>query len=170
MIVLKTEMEAILSDMDKVAGLFEEEPFDIYFLGGCACILGGYTERATMDFDFIDQEYSSRYGRVFAMLRDFDMLDYETAILSPKYKERAFKLNAYKNVNAYILSVEDIIVSKIIRLADKDIEDINNLIEKADKALINTIIDEVTERNDLAESKRKGFLSKLPKFRSDYNV
>ena len=168
--MLKSEIEARLSDMEKVAELFEVEPFDIYFLGGCACTLGEYTDRATMDFDFVNLDYLAHYGRVFAMLRDFDMLDYETTILSPKYKERALKLDKFKCMNVYILSVEDIIVSKIIRLADKDLEDINTLIEKADKSLINIVIDEVLQRNDLSESKRNGFLAKLPRFRGEYNV
>ena len=168
--MLKSEMEAILFDMEKVARLFELNPFDIYFLGGCACILGDYSNRATMDFDFINLDYSMRYGRVFAMMRDFDMLDYDTTLLSPKYKERAIKLEQFKHINVYILSVEDIIVSKIIRLAPKDKEDINTLIKNADKTLINSVIEEVLNRTDLAESKRAGFMSKLPVFRSEYNV
>jgi len=168
--MLKPEIEAVIFDMERVARLFEVKPFDMYFLGGCACILGEYSNRATMDFDFINLEYSAHYGRVFAMMRDFDMLDYDTTILSPSYKERAIKLNKFEYINVYILSVEDIIVSKIIRLADKDIEDIGTLIKIADKGLINTVIEEILLRSDLPESKRNGFLLKLTQFRGDYNV
>jgi hypothetical protein len=88
---IKKQLEDRIFDMEKVAIAFDIEPFDIYFLGGSACILGGYTERATRDFDFIDLDYSSKLGKVFVQLRDFDMLEYESTMISPKYKERAKK-------------------------------------------------------------------------------
>ncbi|HOJ10937.1 MAG TPA: DUF6036 family nucleotidyltransferase [Clostridiales bacterium] len=167
---VKKQLEEKISDMEKVARIFEIEPFDIYFLGGSACILGGYTDRATRDFDFIDLNYPSRLGKVFVQLRDFDMLEYESTIISPKYKERAIKLNEFKYLNIYLLSVEDIIVSKIIRLEQKDLQDIYELIKVADKELINKIIDEVLTRNDLYESKKKQFIKQLSLFRERYNV
>ena len=51
--------------------------------------------------------------------RIFDMLEYESTVISPKYKERAIKLNKFKYLNVYLLSPEDIIVSKIIRLEQR---------------------------------------------------
>lgn len=105
---LKKKLEDRIFDMEKVAIAFDIEPFDIYFLGGAACILGEYTERATRDFDFIDLNYPSKLGRVFVQLRDFDMLEYESTIISPKYKERAIGLNKFRYLNVYLLSPEDI--------------------------------------------------------------
>jgi len=142
--MLKSEIETIIYDMEKVAQLFEIAPFDIYLLGGAACILGDYTTRATMD--------------------------YETTILSPYYKARAAKLEQFTYLNIYILSIEDIIISKIIRLEAKDIEDIDALMHRADKALLRAIIDDVLSREDLAESKKQGFVSKLPVFKEKYYV
>lgn len=78
-------------------------------MGGAACILGGYTQRATRDFDFIDLNYPSKLGRAFVQLRDFDILEYESILISPKYKERSIKLNKFKYLNVYILSAEDIL-------------------------------------------------------------
>ncbi len=167
---LKKQLEDRIFDMEKVAIAFDVEPFDIYFLGGAACILGEYTNRATRDFDFIDLNYPSKLGRVFVQLRDFDMLEYESTVISPKYKERAIKLNKFKYLNVYLLSPEDIIVSKIIRLEQKDIEDIDELMNMADKDLINQIIDEVLSRDDLYESKKNQFIKRLPEFRERYDV
>ena len=167
---LRKQLENRIFDMEKVARAFDIEPFDIYFLGGAACILGQYTERATRDFDFMDLNYPSGLGRVFVQLRDFDMLEYESTIVSPKYKERAIKLNKFEYLNVYLLSPEDIIVSKIIRLEQKDIEDIDKLMETADKELVNQIIEEVLSRNDLYESKRDLFIKKLQQFKEKYNV
>lgn len=167
---LKKQLENRIFDMEKVAVAFDIRPFDIYFLGGAACILGGYTERATRDFDFIDLNYPSRLGRIFVQLRDFDLLEYESTTISPEYKKRAVKLDKFKYLNVYLLSPEDIIVSKIIRLEQKDMEDIDRLIPIADKGLINQIIDEVLSRNDLYESKKIQFMKVLPKFRERYHV
>ncbi len=167
---LRKQLENRIFDMERVAKAFDIESFDIYFLGGAACILGQYTERATRDFDFIDLNYPSGLGRVFVQLRDFDMLEYESTVLSPKYKERAIKLNKFRYLNVYLLSPEDIIVSKIIRLEQKDIEDIDKLMEIADKELVNQIVDEVLLRDDLYESKRDLLVKKLPQFRGRYHV
>ncbi|HHY71041.1 MAG TPA: hypothetical protein GX519_05190, partial [Thermoanaerobacterales bacterium] len=54
--------------------------------------------------------------------------------------------------------IEDIIVSKIIRLEQKDFQDLDELIKIADKELINEIIEEVLNRDDLYESKKKQFI------------
>lgn len=167
---IKKALEDRIYDMEKVAKLFEIAPFDMYFLGGSACILGGYSNRATRDFDFIDLNYSAKLGKVFIHLRDFDMLEYESTLVSPKYKERAMKLNQFKYLNIHILSVEDIIVSKIIRLEKKDLQDIDILMKIADKLVINQIINEILERNDLFHSKKDRFIEKLELFRVRYHV
>ncbi|MTI65598.1 MAG: hypothetical protein FH753_03260 [Firmicutes bacterium] len=167
---IKKQLEEKIYEMEKVAKVFDIEPFDMYFLGGSACILGGYNDRATRDFDFIDLNYSSKLGKVFVHLREFDMLEYESTLISPFYKDRAIKLNKFKYLNIFVLSVEDIIVSKIIRLEDKDIEDIDKLIKMADKKLIKKIADEVISREDLYDSKKKEFKRKLRTFKEIYHV
>ncbi len=139
-------------------------------MGGAACILGDYTKRATRDFDFIDQDYPSKIAKAIVQLRDFDMLEYGSIIVSPNYKIRAKKLEKFKYINVYLLSPEDIIVSKIIRFEEKDKEDIDALIKIADKDLINQIIDEVLLRDDLYESKKEGFIQQLEKFKERYYV
>jgi hypothetical protein len=167
---LKKQLEEKIYEMEKVAKLFDIEPFEMYLLGGSACILGGYSNRATRDFDFIDLHYSSELGKVFVHLRDFDMLEYESTLISPTYKNRAVRLEQFKYLNIYVLSIEDIIASKIIRLSEKDLQDIDLLIKKADKKLINQIIEEILHRKDLFESKKKEFKRKLKFFKERYNV
>ena len=156
--------------MEEVTKLFKLDSFDIYIIGGSACILGEYTTRATMDIDFVDLGYPAKYGKVFSLLRDYDMLEYESTVLSPTYKQRAIKLEEFQYINVYILAKEDIAVSKIIRLAEKDIEDLDQMIPNCKKELLNSIIDEILERNDLFESKKEEFKKKLTIFREKYNV
>lgn len=98
------------------------------------------------------------------------MLEYQSTILSLNYKQRAVKLEQFEYINVYILSKEDIAVSKIIRLAEKDIEDLNQIVPKCNKEILNNVIDEVLNREELFESKRTEFLKKLDIFREKYNV
>ena len=168
--MIKDNLLEILHEMEDVTKLFKLEPFEIYIIGGSACILGEYTTRATLDIDFVDLGYPSKYGKVFTLLRDYDMLEFQSTILSPNYKKRALKLEEFKYINVYILSKEDVAISKIIRLADKDIEDLNQIIPKCDTKMINIIIDEIINREDLFESKKAEFIKKLKVFREKYNV
>ena len=168
--MVKDNLIEILHEMEDVAKLFKLDPFDIYIIGGGACILGEYTTRATMDIDFVDLGYPSKYGKAFALLRDYDMLEYESTLLSPTYKDRAIKLRDFKYIKVYILSKEDIAVSKIIRLAQKDLEDLNQIIPTCNKETLNYIIEEILQRNDLFQSKKDEFIKKLKIFREKYNV
>lgn len=168
--MIRDNLIEVLHEMEEVTKLFKLEPFDIYIIGGSACMLGEYTTRATLDVDFVDLGYPSKYGKVFVLLRDYDMLEYESTILSPTYKERATKMEEFKYINVYILSKEDVAISKIIRLAEKDLEDLEQIIPNCDKEILNSIIDEVINREDLFESKKLEFIRKLEIFREKYNV
>ncbi len=168
--MIKDNLLEVLHEMEEVTKLFKLEPFDIYLIGGGACMLGEYTTRATLDVDFVDLGYPAKYGKVFVLLRDYDMLEYQSTLLSPSYKDRAKKLEGFEYINVYILSREDIAVSKIIRLAQKDIEDLDQIIPKCNKEVLNFIIDEIINREDLFESKKIEFTNKLKIFRERYNV
>lgn len=168
--MIRDNLIEVLHEMEEVTKLFELEPFNIYIIGGSACILGEYTTRATLDIDFVDLGYPAKYGKVFALLRDYDMLEYQSTLLSPTYKKRAVKLEEFRYINVYILSKEDVAISKIIRLADKDIEDLNQIIPKCDKRVLKNIIQEILNREDLFESKKNEFMNKLKVFKEKYDV
>lgn len=168
--MIKENLLEVLHEMEEVTKLFKLEPFDIYIIGGSACILGEYTNRATLDIDFVDLGYPAKYGKAFALLRDYDMLEYQSTILSPTYKDRAVKLGEFEFINVFILSKEDVVVSKIIRLAEKDIEDLDQIMPNCDKKILNTIINEIIDREDLFDSKKKEFINKLNIFKEKYNV
>ena len=168
--MIKDNVIEVLHEMEEVTKLFKLEPFDIYIIGGGACILGEYTTRATLDIDFVDLGYPAKYGKVFVLLRDYDMLEYQSTILSSNYKKRAIKLDEFQYINVYILSKEDIAISKIIRLAPKDMEDLNQIIPSCNKEVLNKIIEEVLNRDDLFESKKSEFEKKLKIFMEKYDV
>ncbi len=168
--MIRENLIEVLHEMEEVTKLFKLEPFDIYIIGGSACILGEFSNRATLDIDFVDLGYPAKYGKVFSLLRDYDMLEYQSTILSPTYKQRAIELDEFSYINVYILSKEDVVVSKIIRFAEKDIEDLDQIIPKCDKKLLNSIIKEILDRDDLFENKKNEFIKKLSIFRGKYNV
>lgn len=55
--MIKDNLIEVIHEMEEVTKLFKLEPFDIYIIGGSACVLGEYTTRATLDIDFIDMGY-----------------------------------------------------------------------------------------------------------------
>ena len=115
--MIKNNLLEALHQMEDVTKLFKLEPFEIYIIGGSACVLGEYTTRATLDFDFVDLGYPAKYGKVFTLLRDYDMLEFQSTILSPNFKERATKLDEFKYISVYILSNKSVLfkTSSIIR-------------------------------------------------------
>ncbi|WPX08708.1 DUF6036 family nucleotidyltransferase [Anaerocellum danielii] len=166
----REELISLLKDAEKVAKALEIRPFSLYLLGGCACILGEYLDRATRDFDILDLNYPSEIGKVLRFLGDFDLLEYESTPIAPSFKERSKRLDGFDYLSVYILSKEDIVVSKIIRFDEKDIEDIDKLMPSCNKELINKIIEEILNRKDFFEIKKKRFSENLKTFRVRYNV
>lgn len=81
----------LLKDAEKIAKVLQIRPFSLYLLGGSACILGEYLDRATRDFDILDLNYPSEIGKVLRFLGDFDLLEYESTPIAPSFKERAKK-------------------------------------------------------------------------------
>lgn len=67
--MIKDNLIEILHEMEEVTKLFKLEPFDIYIIGGSACILGEYTTRATLDIDFVDLGYPAKYRKSICLAK-----------------------------------------------------------------------------------------------------
>lgn len=59
--MIKDNLLEVLHEMEEVTKLFKLEPFDIYLIGGGACILGEYTTRATLEHSCI-YSFKGRYS------------------------------------------------------------------------------------------------------------
>jgi len=129
-------MENALTDMETLAKALNIEPFDVYILGGAGCVLARYFDRATRDFDIVDLDYSASLGRVMKPLEPFDLIDLQLATIPPGYKARATRLPQFKYLSIYVLSREDIIVSKLARFNERDSDDIKKLLAGADISLV----------------------------------
>lgn len=160
----------LIKDADDFATLKNIECPPIYLLGGSACILGNYLDRATLDLDFIDISYDASVGKVFRLFDRFDMLDIYVTPIANGYKQRAIKLQGFTTLDYYVLSREDIIVSKLGRFSEKDQEDIDILIEKCDYELLDRLIKNVIERNDLSERIKAEFIRNSELLKEKYHV
>lgn len=158
----------ILKDMDDFAQMKGIEYPPIYLLGGSGCIAGGYLSRATTDFDLIDMEYDASMGRLLRILDRYDFLDLYLTTIPQDFVKRAKKIEFLHNV--FVLSIEDIVLSKIGRYSQKDIEDISILMGKADKTLLVQLTEKVLCRNNISERVREVFVKNLKLFREQFNV
>jgi hypothetical protein len=166
----KQALTLALQDMEDFAMLKQLDCPPIYLLGGSACIIEGYLDRATRDIDIVDLEYSAQAGRLFRILGDVDYLDTMLTTLAEDYKERAVRVSAVKKIEVYALSREDIIVTKIGRYSEKDKEDIKKLIKKCDKHTINELIESVKQRQNISVKVKEYFINNVEKFRRDFDV
>jgi len=117
--------------VDNLVGVtFGRINLEFYFAGGSACILAGYIDRATRDFDFVDIGYSSKLAKVLKLLEPYDLLTSYFAAIPKNYAERVQEIEGFQNIKVFIFSKEDIIASKIDRLSDKDLEDIRILMDE----------------------------------------
>ena len=98
------------------------------------------------------------------------MLDIQNTSIPPSYRKRCEIIPGFSLVKPFVLSREDIIVSKIIRLARKDIEDIDKLIRDSNIPLLNDLVNEVLSNTDMLEAAVVRFKQKLPEFRRLFNV
>lgn len=162
-------MHDALKAVEVLAKAFEKEPFDVYLLGGSGCILAGYLDRATRDFDIIDLDYSASLGIVMKPLEPFDMIDEKLAALAPDYKNRATKLSQYTYLSVYVLSREDIIVSKMARLNERDINDISKMLTSSDIPLIFNLVKEVLS-SDLIPKAKQTLLDNFTRCMEEFNV
>ena len=160
----------ILNDMATMATIKRFECLPIYLAGGSACIVGNYLDRMTIDIDVLDLEYPAKMGRLFSILGKYDMLDLYVTSIADGFKERAKLVKEVENIQVYVLSREDIIVTKLGRYNEKDKEDISKLLKNSDKTLINKLIHDVLERKDYGDKVREHFIMNVEKFRGDFGV
>lgn len=160
----------LLHDADDFATLKRIKCPPIYFLGGSGCILGNYLNRATFDLDFLDIDYNAAAGKVFRLFDRFDMLDIYVTPIAEDFEKRAVKLTGFETLAFFVLSKEDIIVSKLGRYSEKDREDIDILIKHSDKKLIARLIENVKNRDDFSERVKSEFIKNSKLMRDKYNV
>ena len=164
------ELKNDLKFIDTIVGyMLPESNLTLYLAGGSACILAGYLDRATKDFDIIDTGYTSTVGKILNYLQPYDLLDLSHAEIPVHFMERATKLKGFNYISVFVLSREDIIASKIGRYSEKDKSDIEILMKDADVTqLCDSIKDTIAGIINIKRKQR--YLKHLNEFCSRYNL
>jgi len=155
-----------------IALLQDHIEMDIYFIGGAAALLSHYSERYTKDIDFIDIGYSAYHGKYLDLLgTQTDILEFRHTSIASSYRQRSQCVFDGTALKGYVLSKEDMIVSKLCRYAPKDQEDIENFILTSNReVLVNTINEVLKELPNRSPKIQESFISNLKIFCSTYQI
>ncbi len=140
-----------------------------YFAGGSACILAGWIDRTTRDFDFVDLGYAAKLSKVLKLLEPYDLLTNYFAAIPTRYAERAVRIGGFSHITVYVFSREDVIASKIDRMSDKDEEDIRILMAEANREQLETCIRETLD-NIVYDDRKARYEKNLKIFRSIFGT
>ncbi len=158
-----------LQDIDQIAQyLLPENNLKIYIAGGSGCVLAGYIDRATRDFDFIDIGYTAKIGKLLNYLSPYDLLDELCATIPSNYIKRVKQLDGFNYINVYVLSPEDIIASKIGRYSEKDINDIDILVRLSNIDTLKISVCEILNDTKISNNTKQKYVENLTKFSEKY--
>ena len=118
---------------------------DICLIGGTACLLTDLISRVTIDYDLLNLDYSPNVRNYLNFFNPYDLVDFEATTIPRSYIKRRISVFSGVCVHCFILSIEDIILSKLYRNFEIDFKDIDILIKKADLTLVHTLIEEVND-------------------------
>lgn len=113
--------------------------------GGASFLLKGYTNKVTLDIDSITEMNDD----VLDFLASFSINNAASMVtpLSDSYQDRLIKICGELNVlDISVLSNEDLVASKMNRLSEDDLRDIEDtgIMEDVDLALLTTICEEIS--------------------------
>jgi hypothetical protein len=87
-------------------------------------------------------------------LEPFDLIDTSLATIPPDYKKRATRLTQFKFLSVYVLSREDIVLSKMSRLNERDLNDVKELLPASDVNLIFKLAHEILDGDFVLRAKQ----------------
>lgn len=149
----------------------EQVQLEVCLIGGTACLLTGIVDRATIDYDLLNLDYSPRFRNYLNLFNPYDLVDFEATTIPRSFKERLHLVFSGEYLACSILSIEDLILSKLCRNLEKDFRDIDLLILKADVQKIAYLIAEV--RKDIHTRYprlQENFKSSIVTFNQRYSI
>lgn len=123
-----------------------------YILGGTALLFHGISTVVTLDIDVANTLSDSVRNIVEPFISDNAS---EVAVLAKRYESRLvpYKADVFKNIKVFLLSIEDLVITKLGAGRFKDIEDLKrtNILDKCDYQKLTQII--TTEFDTMLTSK-----------------
>lgn len=141
-------MENLVFADDYISAVFPEmKKLSFVISGGASFLLKGYTNKFTLDIDSVTEMDEN----VLSFLESFSINNAASEVteLSTTYKERLTKVERkFKILDVLVLGTEDLIISKIGRLSDDDLRDIEDtqILQDVNLTLLATLAKEVSER------------------------
>ena len=126
--------------------------FDLIIVGGSALVLREYIIRATDDIDVLD--FDNRLSKLMAL---YDMNGDVNAFIFSfpyNYQERAQEIWSGKRIKYFTASLEDIAISKICSNRDKDMEDLEKIVDIIDWDLLDKLANDEEELRLISMSDR----------------
>lgn len=132
-------MSTVFPDMDKLS---------FVITGGASFLLKGFSNKFTLDIDTITEMNHD----VLVYLESFSINNSASEVtkLSATYKERLVKLKGKFDVlDLHLLSNEDLVLTKIGRLSEDDLKDIEDtgIMEEVDMALLTKLAEEMADND-----------------------
>ncbi|PLS19216.1 hypothetical protein CVD28_02055 [Bacillus sp. M6-12] len=129
-------MSTVFPDMDKLS---------FVITGGASFLLKGFSNKFTLDIDTITEMNHD----VLQFLESFSINNSASEVtkLPKSYKERLVKLKGkFEVLDLYLLSHEDLVLSKIGRLSEDDLRDIEDtgIMEEVDMSLLTKLAEELS--------------------------
>ena len=166
----RNQLLCALGQLDEYAGYKGKQLPALYLLGGTAGILADYLSRATLDMDLLDVGFQAEHGFYLRLLGKTDLLDLNFTSIPPDFRERAIKMDGFTSIEVFVLCVEDLILSKLGRYDERDREDIDQMLQKADKRQLALLAEKTAKRKDLSPRVRDAFLKNWTELKGEGNV
>lgn len=145
---MNTKQEVVenleFADQYMMTAFPEVKKLTFVITGGASFLLKGFKNKFTLDIDTITEMDES----ILLYLESFSINNSASEVtkLSKTYKERLVKLKGnYQVLDLYLLSNEDLVLSKIGRLSEDDLYDIKvtGIMDKIDFELLSKLAEEI---------------------------
>lgn len=165
--------EDVIFNLKKMDVIMKMEQFnlELCLIGGTACLLTGLISRVTVDYDLLNLDYNPKVRNYLNFFNPYDLVDFEATTIPRSYTDRTVIIYEGECIKCKILSIEDIILSKLCRNLEKDFYDIDILIKNADIKLIIKLINEVKDDIHTRYPRmQENFKVSLDTFKNRYDV
>ena len=165
-IICGLSIDDIIFDSKKLDAVLSMDRYslEICLIDATACILAGYMDRATIDYDPKVRNYLNFFN-------PNDLVDFEATTIPRSYNKRTVTVYKGRYVLCKILSIEELILSNLCKNMLKDFKNIDKLILSADMVSIKDLTGEVMKDIDTRHPRiKENFMISLSAFKERYDL
>jgi len=148
-----------LLDADAASLYGDDGRYNVVIAGSGALILTGYTSRATSDIDVLDAT-KELYGLFGKYQMNGRISAYENSFLF-NYPDRLKLLHSGEKIDFYVVSLEDIVISKLCAYRPPDRDDLKAVAEFVDWDKLEAMASDENELRTVKMSDNQYFYFKI---------